>query len=80
MNTSICELRKYREDTEHSVGLSVAARIYVGLLGKGRRWYQNWRTRRNLAELAELNDYLLKDIGVSRGEAMEEARKPFWRD
>jgi uncharacterized protein YjiS (DUF1127 family) len=29
--------------------------------------------------LAELNDHLLRDIGVTRHEALREAAKPFWR-
>jgi uncharacterized protein YjiS (DUF1127 family) len=28
--------------------------------------------------LAERNDYLLKDIGVSQSEALREAETPFW--
>lgn len=40
-------------------------------------WHERARERRALAELpAEL----LKDIGVSRAEAMREAQKPFWKD
>jgi uncharacterized protein YjiS (DUF1127 family) len=42
-------------------------------------WMDRSRQRKQLGELAELNDYLLKDIGVSREEAMREAEKPFWR-
>jgi uncharacterized protein YjiS (DUF1127 family) len=42
-------------------------------------WIDLSRQRRQLGELAELNDYLLKDIGVSREDAMREAEKPFWR-
>jgi uncharacterized protein YjiS (DUF1127 family) len=42
-------------------------------------WIDRSRQRRQLGELAELNDYLLKDIGVSREEALREAEKPFWR-
>jgi uncharacterized protein YjiS (DUF1127 family) len=42
-------------------------------------WIDRSRQRRQLGELAELNDCLLKDIGVSREEAMREAEKPFWR-
>jgi len=42
-------------------------------------WIDRSHQRRQLGELAELNDYLLKDIGVSREEAMREAEKPFWR-
>lgn len=41
-------------------------------------WIEQQRQRRRIGELAELNDYLLKDIGVSREEAMREAKKPFW--
>ncbi|MEH6651386.1 MAG: DUF1127 domain-containing protein [Motiliproteus sp.] len=39
-------------------------------------WQVNWRTRR---QLAQLDSYQLKDIGVSHGNAMEEASKPFWK-
>jgi uncharacterized protein YjiS (DUF1127 family) len=35
--------------------------------------------RRQRAQLRELEDHLLRDIGVTRGEALREARKPFWR-
>ena len=42
-------------------------------------WIDRSHQRRQLGELAELNDYLLKDIGVSREEALREAEKPFWR-
>ena len=41
-------------------------------------WLDRSRQRKQLGELAELNDYLLKDIGVSREEALREAEKPFW--
>ena len=34
------------------------------------------KTRRTLASLP---DYLLKDIGVTRAEAQQEATKPFWQ-
>ena len=39
-------------------------------------WLERRRQRR---ALVELNDALLKDIGVSRYEAYREASKPFWR-
>ena len=42
-------------------------------------WIDRSRQRSQLGELAELNNYLLKDIGVSREEAMREAEKPFWQ-
>ncbi|WGF89977.1 DUF1127 domain-containing protein [Marinivivus vitaminiproducens] len=36
-----------------------------------------YRQRRTLAELDE---HMLKDIGISRSEADQEAAKPFWRE
>ena len=43
-----------------------------------RGWIERSRQRQALRELAERNDYLLKDIGVSQAEALREAAKPFW--
>ena len=39
-------------------------------------WYERTQMRR---QLLMLDDRLLKDIGISRLEAMHEAEKPFWR-
>jgi uncharacterized protein YjiS (DUF1127 family) len=41
-------------------------------------WIERSRQRRALLGLAERNDYLLKDIGISQSEALREAEKPFW--
>jgi uncharacterized protein YjiS (DUF1127 family) len=35
--------------------------------------------RRQRRTLLGLGDHLLRDIGVSRGEAIAEGRKPFWQ-
>jgi uncharacterized protein YjiS (DUF1127 family) len=35
--------------------------------------------QRQRRALLELDDHLLNDIGVSRGDAIAEGRKPFWR-
>jgi uncharacterized protein YjiS (DUF1127 family) len=40
------------------------------------RWHQRARQRR---QLGELNDHLLRDIGITRAEALAEAEQPFWR-
>jgi uncharacterized protein YjiS (DUF1127 family) len=40
-----------------------------------RIWLQRSRQRR---ALSELDDHLLRDIGVARREAVREAAKPFW--
>lgn len=41
-----------------------------------RKWHQNTRTRR---QLAELDSRQLADIGVSPSERVGEISKPFWR-
>jgi uncharacterized protein YjiS (DUF1127 family) len=44
------------------------------------RWFARSRQRRALRGIAERSDFhLLKDIGVSQEEALQEADKPFWR-
>jgi uncharacterized protein YjiS (DUF1127 family) len=42
----------------------------------GLTWLERSRQRR---QLAELNDYMLRDIGLTRVDAWNEAEKPFWR-
>jgi uncharacterized protein YjiS (DUF1127 family) len=37
------------------------------------------RRRRDRAELATLDERMLRDIGVSRAEVLHEINKPFWR-
>ncbi|ABC32778.1 uncharacterized conserved small protein [Hahella chejuensis KCTC 2396] len=41
-----------------------------------QQWRKQARTRR---ELANLNDHLLKDLGITEGDRRQEASKPFWR-
>ncbi len=38
-------------------------------------WLQ---VRRDRVTLADLDDALLRDIGITRAQAMSEARRPFW--
>ncbi|WLQ13872.1 DUF1127 domain-containing protein [Hahella aquimaris] len=42
-----------------------------------RRWRKQARTRR---ELANLNDHLLRDLGITEEDRRQEAGKPFWRN
>jgi uncharacterized protein YjiS (DUF1127 family) len=42
-------------------------------------WIDRSRQRRALGELADLNNYLLEDIGVSKEQALHESAKPFWQ-
>jgi uncharacterized protein YjiS (DUF1127 family) len=44
-----------------------------------RLWIARSRERRHLAELAQWNDHMLRDIGVSRVATLHEAAKPFWQ-
>jgi uncharacterized protein YjiS (DUF1127 family) len=53
-------------------------RVYgMRLLARYRRWQVLAKQRR---ELARLSDHMLKDIGLSRVDALREARRPFWDD
>lgn len=41
---------------------------------------REWRRRsRDRATLATLDERMLRDIGVTRGEVLDEINKPFWR-
>jgi len=39
-------------------------------------WYRRWEQR---SALAALDEHLLRDIGKTRNQALDEAAKPFWR-
>ena len=49
--------------------------VFTGLFGRLAAAHAVWRQRR---ALSRLDDAALKDIGVSRGEAHREARRPAW--
>lgn len=48
-----------------------------------RRLLDAWRRaaerRRSRYQLMRLDDRMLKDIGISRADALFEGQKPFWR-
>ena len=46
------------------------------ILATLRQWRQRARARR---ELAGLDDYVLRDLGLSRSQAQFESGKPFWQ-
>jgi len=46
------------------------------ITGMIKMWVSRFKQRRSLANLP---DHLLKDIGISRDAALEEACKPFWQ-
>jgi uncharacterized protein YjiS (DUF1127 family) len=52
----------------------------VALVHRAVRTVELWRRRAAMrGDLACLDDRMLKDIGMSREQALAEARKPFWR-
>ena len=60
------------ENTNHSFLSSLSVKKFYS---KFRLYLQKRRTRKHLAELAA---HLLEDVGITRGQANEEVRKPFW--
>ncbi|MFD0389080.1 DUF1127 domain-containing protein [Tistrella bauzanensis] len=53
--------------------MSCLARIVVTIF---HIWPDRWRQRRNLRDMT---DDQLRDLGISRRDAMREGRRPFWR-
>jgi len=62
------------EGSVRAVGKPV--RSWSGLWQRLELWAERRRQRR---ELLRLPDHVLKDIGISRAEALSEAGKPFWK-
>jgi uncharacterized protein YjiS (DUF1127 family) len=54
-----------------------ASRLISRYLQAVNAWRQRSRTR---AQLAGMSSHLLRDIGLTRGEAMFEANKQFWEE
>lgn len=63
-------LRRHQFAVQAPVRLRSLLRQQLGL------WYARARQR---AQLAQLSDQQLVDIGISRSEALKEAAKPFWQ-
>lgn len=51
--------------------------LWQALLATLHLWQRRQRSRR---ELRELDEHVLRDIGISRSLAQYEGGKPFWRD
>ena len=47
-----------------------------GWMAQVRQWWRRSRTRN---EITELDEHLLRDIGLTRFDAMVESRKHFWQ-
>lgn len=50
--------------------------LLVRIVDRLLLWQERAQARRHLAEMP---DYILHDIGVTRAGAEEEAKKPFWK-
>ena len=60
----------------NQIGAKRDSKERLDYLAVWQRWLQRYRSRRLLLQLDRGQ---LKDIGITREEALEEARKPFWR-
>ncbi len=43
------------------------------------RWHRFWRRLHTRKALLDLDERALRDIGLTREQALEEALKPFWK-
>ena len=76
-DTTLCLRNCHSDDFSDSAQKRQLGQYLVIWSQRLYRWHTNWSTRQ---QMVHLDGYQLKDIGVSLGEAMEEANKPFWRD
>ncbi|MQY41359.1 DUF1127 domain-containing protein [Epibacterium sp. SM1969] len=58
-----------------SAPLPMPAQLALAVAVLMTKWSQRRRTRQHLAEL---DDHMLKDIGISRDDARRESTLPFW--
>ena len=57
-----------------------AAAVLASLRRAGAWCLACLRRAEQRRRLAELDEHMLNDIGVSKGDAAEESAKPFWRE
>lgn len=55
----------------------IRQRAFAYLAGQIALWWSRARERR---ALAALNEYQLRDVGLTRADVAREIAKPFWRD
>ena len=53
------------------------SRLFESLSRTASAWIVHQRHRQAMGDLLQLDDHLLKDIGMSRGQALAEATRPF---
>jgi uncharacterized protein YjiS (DUF1127 family) len=59
---------------------SVTAGLLSSLTSTAVRFYRNWRNRRQVVLLTDLDDHVLDDIGVTRGDVEAALLQPFSHD
>lgn len=60
---------------------SYVPNLVFGGIGKAFSTLVVWQKRYNeRVQLAELDDHILRDIGLTENDRHQELRKPFWRD
>ena len=63
-----------------SAALFACADTVWRALARAARWLADCQSRAEQRRaLAELDDRMLKDVGIAPGEAAREIAKPFWR-
>ncbi|MFC4351574.1 DUF1127 domain-containing protein [Fodinicurvata halophila] len=55
---------------------TILLRLLIVVLETPVVWMERWEHRQ---KLRELDDRILHDVGLSRADIYQEARKPFWR-
>lgn len=75
-DSTICISTETITPTSNSAFVHYGAERFVG-------WFETvggiFQRRRQRRALLELEDYLLDDLGLTRQQAEQEARKPFWK-
>lgn len=74
MNTQTIAINGLRISRRHRASDT----LKTPLLSLFRELHFLWQRQRR--RLLELEDHLLKDIGISRADPLQEGRKPFWYD
>ena len=72
MNLSGLDILDYFERTG-----KLFASAAADISGAIRKWNRRHTTRK---ALLDMSDHMLKDIGISRAEALREGKKAFWQD
>lgn len=67
--------------SNRKIGNSIFVGVWkmVRFLSTARSEYQ-WRAERHRSrmQLLRMDDHILRDIGITRGDAIEEAKRDFW--